>query len=48
MDFNKYLFTCVAEKENVSIVVPIQLLHYSDDLFEEMNSLPVYIHDRIL
>ena len=48
MDFYKYLFTCLAEKENVSIVVPIQLLHYSHDLLEEMNFPPFHIHDRIL
>ena len=45
---NDYLLTCLAEKENISIVVLIKLLNNSNDLLEEMNSPPFDVHHRIL
>ena len=45
---NDYLLTCLAEKENISVVVLIQILNNSNDLLEEMNFPPFHIHDRIL
>ena len=48
MDSNDTLLTCLAKKKNISIIVPIQLLHHPNDLLEEMNSPPFYVHDWIL
>ena len=45
---NDYLLTCLAEKENISVVVLIQILNNSNDLLEEMNSPLFDVHHRIL
>ena len=45
---NDYLLTCLAEKENISVVVLIQILNNSNDLLEEMNSPHFDVHHRIL
>jgi len=45
---NDYLLTCLTEKENISVVVLIQILNNSNDLLEEMNSPLFDVHHRIL
>ena len=48
MDSNDHLWTCLAKKKNISIIVPVQLLHNFDDFLEEINFSLFDIQNRIL
>ena len=48
LELNDDLWTCLAKKENISIVVPVQLLHNFNNFLEELNFPPFDIQNWVL